>query len=211
MPARLDVTDEELAYRRSTGIDRWDEVWDGVWHMTPPPSFEHQRIVDTLIRHLAPLFETSERGILVSGIGVSPDAEGWANYRVPDLTFVGKGREPSLCEDGVRTTGPDAVIEIRSPGDDTYEKLPFYAEIDTREVVIVDRDTKRPELHRLTDGQLGPLQPDPTAGSWPKPWAFASGESRLRRHGCRSKTAPTPASAWKSERDAPTTTPSAQP
>ena len=46
------------------------------------------------------------------------------------------------------------------PGDDTYDKLTFYAAIGTREVVIVDRDTKRPEIHRLAAGEFVPLRAD---------------------------------------------------
>jgi Uma2 family endonuclease len=159
-PARLQVTDEELAWRKRTGIDRWDEVWDGVWYMTPAPTLEHQRIVDGMIRFLAPLLELTKRGMLVSGINVLQHAEGWWNYRIPDLTFVATGREHILCEDGVRAAGPDAVIEIRSPGDDTYEKLSFYAAIGTREVVIVDRDTRLVEIRRLVAGALAPIEPD---------------------------------------------------
>src|SRR5437867_3418648 len=100
-PARFDVTDTELAHRRTTGIDRRDEVWDGVWYMTPAPTFEHQRIVDGLTRFLGSLLESTKRGILVSGINVLQDAEGWQNYRIPDLTFVAAGREQILHEDGV--------------------------------------------------------------------------------------------------------------
>jgi len=159
-PARFDITDDELAWRRTTGIDRRDEVWDGVWYMTPAPTFEHQRMVDKIIRFLGAHLEVTMRGLLVSGINVSRDAEGWRNYRVPDLTFVATGHEGILCDDGVRAAGPDAVIEIRSPGDDTYEKLPFYAAIGTREVVIVDRETKQVEIRRLAGDDLAMTQPD---------------------------------------------------
>src|SRR5262245_55277434 len=159
-PARFDVTDEELAYRRKTGIDRRDEVWDGVWYMTPAPTFEHQRIVDAMITFLMPHLKAQGRGQLVSGINVLQHAAGWTNYRIPDLTFVAAGREHILHEDGVRAPGPDAVIEIRSPGDDTYEKLPFYTTIGTREVVIVDRDTKHTEIYRLVVDGFVPLQSD---------------------------------------------------
>ena len=31
-----------LAERSSRGIDRWDEVWDGVLHVPPTPSTFHQ-------------------------------------------------------------------------------------------------------------------------------------------------------------------------
>jgi Uma2 family endonuclease len=159
-PARLQVTDEELAWRKRTGIDRWDEVWDGVWYMTPAPTFEHQRMVDEMIVFLMPHLKAQGRGHLVSGINVLQHAQGWNNYRIPDLTFVATGREHILCEDGVRAAGPDAVIEIRSPGDDTYEKLPFYAAIGTREVVIVDRDTKAVEIRRLIAGGLTSVELD---------------------------------------------------
>src|SRR5262245_51982783 len=145
-PARFDVTEEELAWRRTTGIDRWDEVWDGVWYMTPAPTFEHQRIVSEMLGFLMPHLKAQRRGVLVAGINVLQGAQGWTNYRIPDLTFVATGHEHILHVDGVRAAGPDAVIEIRSPSDDTYEKLPFYAAIGTREIVIVDRDTKRPEI-----------------------------------------------------------------
>jgi Uma2 family endonuclease len=163
-PARLQVSGEELAHRRATGIDRWDEVWDGVWYMTPAPTLEHQRMLDEMIGFLVPHLKKTNRGRLVSGINVFRDAEGWTNYRIPDLTYVATGREDILSEDGVRAAGPDAVIEIRSPGDDTYEKLPFYAAIGTREVVIINRDTKSPEIHRLAGREFVTAKPD--ANSW---------------------------------------------
>lgn len=69
-----------------------------------------------------------------------------------------------LDKDGVRGGGPDAVIELRSPDDETYEKLPFFARLGVREVVIVDRDTKRVEIYRLAGPQYVALQPD--RGGW---------------------------------------------
>ena len=151
------VTDRELADRRAKGLDRWDEMWDGVLHMTPAPSLEHQRIVDRLIGFLEPHLRTTGRGRLFSGINVFGDL---SNYRIPDLTFVAAGREHVLQDDGVRADGPDAVIEIRSPHDETYDKLPFYASLGVHELVIIDRDTKHPELYRLAGSQYVALQPD---------------------------------------------------
>jgi Uma2 family endonuclease len=60
----------------------------------------------------------------------------------------------------VRGGGPDAVIEIRSPEDDTYDKLPFYASLGVREMVVCDRDTKEPEIFRLAGSQYVVLQRD---------------------------------------------------
>src|SRR5204862_7507156 len=82
------------------------------------------------------------------------------NYRIPDLTFVAVGREDIIREDGVRGGGPDVVIEIRSPDDETYDKIPFFASLGIREVIVIDRDTKRPELYRLAGSRYVALQED---------------------------------------------------
>ena len=151
------VTDAELAKRRALGLDIRDEMWEGVLHMAPAPYLEHQRILDQLISFLGGHLRRTGRGTLISGINVFRRSD---DYRIPDLTFVATGREQLFQKDGVRDGGPDAVIEIRSPYDETYDKLPFYAAIDTREVIVIDRDTKRTEIYRLAGSQYVALQPD---------------------------------------------------
>lgn len=149
----LEVSQAELARRKLTGIDRWDEMWEGVLHMSPAPSAEHQRILTELTAFLLPLLKSAQRGLLRVGINVFRQSVDEEDYRIPDLTFVAGGRATILAEDGVRGGGPDAVIEIRSPGDETYEKLPFFAGLGVREVVVIDRDTKKPEILRLVERQ----------------------------------------------------------
>jgi Uma2 family endonuclease len=149
----LDVSPEELARRKLTGMDRRDEMWEGVLHMPPAPNREHQRILDELIAFFLPLLKRTKRGTLVSGINVFDEASAKENYRVPDATFVSARRESVLTEDGVRGGAPDAVIEIRSSGDESYEKLPFFAALGVREVIVIDRDTKKPEVFRLAGSQ----------------------------------------------------------
>jgi Uma2 family endonuclease len=149
----LKVDEEELARRRRTGIDRYDEMWEGVLHMAPAPALEHQRIVMAFARFLGALCERHGRGVLALGINVFNEASVVPDYRIPDFTFVGEGRQHILARDGVRGGGPDAVIEIRSPEDETYEKLPFFARLGVREVIVVDRDTKNPEIYRLAGSQ----------------------------------------------------------
>lgn len=155
------VREEDLAERRSKGLDRWDEMWEGVLHMTPAPTREHQRILDELIAFLMPRLRDARRGTLQSGINVFRESGGAVDYRIPDLTFVAAGREHVLHADGVRGEGPDAVIEIRSPEDETYDKLPFFAAVRVQEVIVCDRDTKRIEIMRLAGSQFVALQPDP--------------------------------------------------
>jgi Uma2 family endonuclease len=167
------VSDEELARRRRIGVDRWDEMWEGVLHMPPAPNYEHQRILDRLIIVLAQLIEDAGRGTVRSGINVFHDTAGNENYRIPDLTFVARGREAVIAVDGIRGGAPDAVVEIRSPDDETYDKLPFFADLGVLEVIVVDRDTKTPEIFRLAGAQYVALQPD--ANGW-----LASGTFGLR-------------------------------
>ena len=145
----LRVPEEELARRRLTGIDRYDEMWEGVLHMAPAPAFEHQRIVSALDRFLGPLCERSERGVLALGINGFGDATTTQDYRIPDLTFVAAGRQHIVAADGIRGGGPDAVIEVRSPDDESYEKFPFFARLGVREVIVVHRDSRDVELYHL--------------------------------------------------------------
>jgi Uma2 family endonuclease len=156
----LQVSDEELARRRQTGIDRYDEVWESVLHMAPAPAYEHQRIVSAMDRFLGPLCERKARGVLAPGINVFNEASATQDYRIPDLTFVVAGRRDIIAPDGIRGGGPDAVIEIRSPEDETYDKLPFFARLGVREVVVVQRDTKGIEIYRLAGDEYVPVSRD---------------------------------------------------
>jgi len=128
--------------------------------MTPAPSSEHQRILDELIAFLGPLMKARKRGLLRSGINVFDEASPKENYRIPDLTFIAAGRETILAADGVRGGGPDAVIEIRSPEDETYQKFGFFAALGTREIAVLDRDSKKPEVYRLAGSQYLAIAPD---------------------------------------------------
>ena len=128
--------------------------------MAPAPAYEHQRIVTELVSFLAPLFKRHGRGVLAIGINVFNELSATPDYRIPDFTFLASGREDLLARDGVRGGGPDAVIEIRSPDDETYDKLPFFARLGVREVIVVDRDSKRPEIFRLAGSQYVAVQAD---------------------------------------------------
>jgi len=49
------------------------------------------------------------------------------------------------------------VLEILSPGDETWEKLPFYAAHDVDEVLIVDPIDRTIAWLGLRDGEYHPL------------------------------------------------------
>lgn len=59
--------------------------------------------------------------------------------------------------------GPDVVVEIRSPGDESLEKLSFYARVGALEAWIVDRDSRDVWLYDLAT-EPTPLAPE--ADGW---------------------------------------------
>jgi Uma2 family endonuclease len=92
-------------------------------------------------------------------VGVRAPGSELTNFRVPDLAFVAASRL-DIFREGWIDGGPDVVIEVRSPGDETYEKMPFYAALGVPEMVVIDRDTKRVELFRLAGAQFVAATPD---------------------------------------------------
>ena len=56
------------------------------------------------------------------------------------------------------------MVEIRSPEDETIEKLPFYAALGVREVWVIDRDTWAPRIYELRGKTLEEKKPD--ADGW---------------------------------------------
>jgi Uma2 family endonuclease len=144
-----EVRPEILDWRRRTGADRWDEMWDGELHMPPMPNLEHQDFALSLAAWLEIHWKGRQRGNRVRlPINVASPG-GWPkDYRIPDLVLVTLGSRGVDC--GEYYEGPPtAVIEIRSPGDESYEKLAFYAKLGAPEVWIIDRDSKAPEVYVL--------------------------------------------------------------
>jgi len=56
------------------------------------------------------------------------------------------------------------VVEIRSPGDETDTKLPFYAHFGAEELLVVERDSASVTLLRPVDGAFRAVAPDD--GGW---------------------------------------------
>lgn len=158
-----DVSPGDLARRRRLGLDRWDEMWEGVLHMAPAPADEHQRIVGELAGFLIPLFKRKRHGTLRIGVNVFNRASAEEDYRIPDFSFVAPGREKIIGPQGIEG-GPDAVIEVRSPGDETHEKFDFFAKLGVREIVVIDRDAKTAEVHRLAGARYPGTTGDPGGG-----------------------------------------------
>jgi hypothetical protein len=136
--------DELLERRRRSGLDRLDEVWAGVLHMVPAPSHAHASIA----HQLAVLLDAPARAA-----GLEPtmaefnlgDSE--HDFRVPD----GGLHRPGAAVMWHPTAA--LVVEITSPGDETWEKLPFYAAHHVDEVLIMDPDKRSVDWLALERGE----------------------------------------------------------
>ena len=146
------VPPEILDWRRRTGADRWDEMWQGELHMPPTPSIRHQDLAAALLTWLEIHWKGRQRGNKVRPPVNLASSGGWPNdYRIPDLVLVTSDSQ-GVDRDAYYEGPPMVVIEIRSPGDESYEKLDFYAGLGVPEVRIIDRDAKSPEIYVLDAG-----------------------------------------------------------
>lgn len=148
--------------RRRKGLDLFDEVWEGVLHMTPAPSPEHQRIVSELHVALHALAQQGGRGRVFLAVNLVDPARELDDYRIPDLSFVCR-ENLGIVEDAFLRGGADVVIEIESPDDETRDKLPFYGRIGVREAILIDRDTKAIERFANEGGELKKREASPAA------------------------------------------------
>ena len=139
----IDPPDHFLQERRRLGHDIRDEIWDGVVHVVPSPLTRHQRFAHQLGFVLYPLAQA--RGLLATHETSVYRPGSDRDWRVPDLLYAPPERASERGIEGHAAL----VIEIRSPGDETYEKLPFYAAVGCQEVLVIDRDTCSVELFRL--------------------------------------------------------------
>ena len=147
------VPQQILDQRARTGAERWDEMWEGVLHMPPVPNREHQDLALDLAFWLR-AYWANPLGNRVHGPINLASPGGWPNdYRIPDLVLLTSDRF-DIDRNEYFEGAPTVVIEIRSPGDETMEKMPFYAKLGVPETWIIDRDTKVPELCVLRAGEF---------------------------------------------------------
>jgi len=134
--------------RRAWGADHHDEVWEGVYFMAPLPNNEHQELVMAFSALLYATIDAAGLGKTFPGVNLAGFGDNWEHdYRVPDVVVFLKQSAAENLKTYWRGAA-DFVIEITSPGDRTYEKLPFYARLGVRELLIVDRHPWTLELYR---------------------------------------------------------------
>lgn len=138
-PAPFDAL---LDQRSRWGADRRDEVWNRVLHMNPPASHEHERLVMLLARLLGPYADAA--GLELTGAVAIGDPD---DYRAPDLAL----HRPGAAEQWHPTAA--LVVEVVSPNDETWAKLPFYGAHRVDELVILDPQPRRVHWRALVGGE----------------------------------------------------------
>jgi Uma2 family endonuclease len=134
----LEVPEALLAERRKLGHDRFDEMWEGVLHMVPSPGLAHQRLEAWLAHHWTPLAEalglqvTTETGVF------DPAVAGDTSYRQPDVAVWLPTHASARGIEG----RAELVVEIRSPNDESYLKIPFYERVGVQELLVVELDLR---------------------------------------------------------------------
>jgi Uma2 family endonuclease len=133
---RAVVPESLLAERRKLGHDCFDEMWKGELHMVPSPSFQHQQLASWLVAACWPV--ARQAGLVVSmetGL-FDPAVADSSSYRQPDVVVARPEHTSNRGAEGEA----ELVVEIRSPDDETYLKLPFYERMGVHEVLVVELD-----------------------------------------------------------------------
>lgn len=125
-----------LEDRRRSGLDRYDEMWEGVLYLAAAPRRRHQRVVAALI---AALHEPAVAAGLVveDGINVCNPGRPFDDYRIPDLVVV-EPDAPTIGDDFGVTGGVALAVDVCSPREDAEAKLAFYAQRGVAHVLVVD-------------------------------------------------------------------------
>jgi Uma2 family endonuclease len=151
----IDPPEHWMEERRRFGADVRDEVWDGVLHMVPQPSTDHQRVGLDLAIALTPLAKSRDLQVWLDTSLYRPNETG-RDYRVPDVMCA----RPELRTKRGIEGDAELVVEVRSPDDESYEKLPFYESLGVHELLILDPETRACDFYVLRDGRLRLLTPD---------------------------------------------------
>ncbi len=153
----LDAPESLLAERRKLGHDRFDEMWEGELHMVPPPGAGHQSLGSALVAAWWPLGASSGLRVTYETGVFDPEVADFSSYRQPDVVVW---RAEHATERGVEGRA-ELAVEIRSPDDETYQKIPFYDRVGVGELLVVELDHSvrlwsRPEA----GGPLTEVAPD---------------------------------------------------
>jgi Uma2 family endonuclease len=152
-----DLESRLISERQQCDGDHFDEVWEGIYVMAPLANDEHQEIQANFIAAMKEALGWDSPVKLRAGVNVSDRGQGWEhNYRCPDVVAFLPGN-PAINHETHWQGGPDFLVEIASRGDKSRDKLPFYASVGVREMLIVTRNPWSLELY-LAGGSPAVMQ-----------------------------------------------------
>ncbi len=130
--------------RRALGLDKYDEIWEGDYHVAPEAHSRHGILDDEVAAALRPFAKRA--GLIGSG---PFNLGGPTNFRVPDRGF--HHSVPGV----VWVESAPVVVEILSPDDETFEKFDFYAAHGVGEALVAFPDEQVVRCYALTaDGAV---------------------------------------------------------
>src|SRR5207247_8232282 len=117
------ISRDLIAERKALGLDRYDEVWNGVYVMAPMANDEHKQLVSLFNSIMEDVICWPGLGAVRPGVNVSDREDDWRqDYRIPDVAVFLRG-----CKAVNRDThwfgGPDWLTEILSEDEPIQEKL----------------------------------------------------------------------------------------
>ena len=143
-----EIAEELIAQRQASGGDRYDEVWNGVYVMSPIANNEHQSLATQLACILSSMIDWRGLGFTLAGANITDREDDWTkNYRVPDVLVFSNGTK-AIDRQSHWYGGPEFAIEIVSRGDKTLDKLDFYAAVGTQELLVIDRHPWKLTMYR---------------------------------------------------------------
>ena len=143
-----------IRQRVESGAARFDEVWNGVYVVSPDPDIEHFDVSADLIHVVKSALPDWKLVRVNGGSNITDREEDWTkNYRVPDMSVFFPGN-PARNMKTHWIGGPDFAVEILSPNDRARKKFDFYAKVGVRELLLIGRRPWVLELYRLEDGGL---------------------------------------------------------
>ncbi len=126
-------------YRALGPVDEgvW-ELADGVLYEMPPPTYDHQNLIDYLVRMINNFLDNTNplMGLAVSGIGVALTER---RAPTPDMVYV-RAERAHLIQGSFVEGLPDLVVEVMSQDRrrDLVMKRGWYAEAGVLEYWIID-------------------------------------------------------------------------
>lgn len=147
VPALLEVIEQ----RQAQGLDRFDEWWQGVYHIVTGPSPEHGELLTRLLVLLDPLASAAGlRAAQSVTIGVDK-----VDARVPDLAVY---RPDTERTSPAFLATAELVVEVLSPAEPPGQKLDFYADRGVREYLEIDLATGDVRLLTRRDTGWTPIE-----------------------------------------------------